>query len=96
MTKVIYRTFKRHGDVIALFPEIAADRDGNFCLSYQVNGEHAAASPTLPRVTRPATATEAKAMQAILQALGYRDLKQVKRVTLLMHKARYLNNQPTN
>jgi len=36
---VIFRRW-HNGDVIALFPEIPADRDGHYCMSYERVGQH--------------------------------------------------------
>jgi hypothetical protein len=40
--KVVFRKF-REGDIIALFPRIPADINGNMCESYQHIGQHGAA-----------------------------------------------------
>ena len=43
-TKVIFRQWPS-GEVIALFPELAADMVGNLCMSYQRVGQHGSALP---------------------------------------------------
>ena len=86
-TKVIFRTWKRTGEVIALFPEIPHDRAGDFCLSYMHTGQHGAASPCLDWITRPATPDESAPLRRELEGIGY-NLVPVLRVTFAMHKAR--------
>ena len=86
-TKVIFRTWRNTGEVIAIFPEIPHDRAGDFAESYMHTGQHGAASPTLPRVTRPATETEAAPLKRELEAIGY-NLAPVLRVSFRMDKAR--------
>lgn len=89
-TPVIFRTFKSLGDTIAIFPTIAFDRAGNFCMSYMHTGQHGAASPMgteFARITRPATAEEIATLTAELVRIGYK-LRPVRRVSYAMHKAR--------
>jgi len=88
-TKTIYRTFHT-GDVIALFPEIPADRHGQHCMSYQTIGQHGAASPDLSHCTRAATTDEIRPLRAELERAGY-VIHEVKRVTAAMHRARFAN-----
>lgn len=71
-TIVIFRKFApRHGgEVIALFPEIAADMSGNM-QSYMHTGQHGAASPDLGRTLRLASPEEYAPIAAELTRLGY-------------------------
>lgn len=86
-TKVIYRTFKSGGDVIALFPEVPFDAVGDFCESYQHVGQHGAASPVLTASTRAALPGEIEPLRKELERLGY-NLKPYRRVSFEMHKKR--------
>lgn len=86
-TKVIFRTFRKGGDTLAMFPEIPADAMGDFCQSYQHVGQHGAASPSLPGVTRPATPEETAPLRRELEAIGYA-LEPRAKVSFAMHKAR--------
>jgi hypothetical protein len=85
-TKTLFRTFHT-GDVIALFPEIPADRHGHHCASYQAIGQHGAASPDLSHCTRPATPDEIAPLAAELERIGY-TIAPVCRVSSAMHQAR--------
>jgi len=67
------------GDVIALFPDIEADRKGNIS-SYMRIGQHAAASPLLLRETEEAKLSEWLPLYRELVQIGY--------------KMRVLNSQP--
>ena len=71
-TVVIFRTYRRDGDTIALFPELPADLSPHHCLSYQSVGQHGAASCYLDPDTRPATRAEAAKLAAELRRIGYR------------------------
>lgn len=78
VTRVIFRAWRRDGEVIALFPDIP-EHDG-LCLSYLHVGQHGAADYSaltygrsghaLP--TRPAKPEEWAALAAELQDIGYR------------------------
>ncbi len=71
---VVFRKFPE-GDVVALFPEEAANPLGHI-LSYQSEGQHGAASPEL--VSELAEATEAEyqpLLQELIVKVGYTDLK---------------------
>ena len=59
-TKVIFRTFRKGGDVIAYFPEIPADRCPSHCMSYAHCGQHGAALAYWSGTTRPATPAEVR------------------------------------
>jgi hypothetical protein len=42
-TIVVFRKFRSGGDILALFPELAATHDGRYCESYQHVGQHSGA-----------------------------------------------------
>ena len=78
MLPVIYRTWKDHGDVMALFPTIP---ESNYCvMSYQHVGQHGGADYTgCIAMTRPATEEEYTPLHQELISIGYDDLKIYKR-----------------
>jgi hypothetical protein len=70
-TLVVFRVFKDHGDVVALFPELVLYTDGS-CESYQHIGQHGAADYThCIRISRAAPPKEYAALQAELNNIGY-------------------------
>lgn len=71
-TKVIFRSWPKEGDVIALFPALAGDSDPSTCLSYQTIGQHGAASVALMRTTKPATEKQIWKLLNELERIGYR------------------------
>jgi len=77
-TKVIFRMFG-DGQIIALFPEIAADHIGYFCQSYMHVGQHSAANPQIVNDTKPATPIEYAVLQDELERVVGYDLKIIKR-----------------
>ena len=86
-TKVIFRTFRASGDTIALFPEIPADRHGDFCQSHPQGARSPMGTEFVSR-TRQATEEEIAPLRAELEAIGYTELQTVHRVTFAMHRAR--------
>ena len=71
MDKVIFRKWP-NGDVIALFPQIAASVDGYLCQSYMTIGQHDGATPFLMyKGTKPAKPEEYEELMAELKQLGY-------------------------
>jgi len=88
ITKVIFRRWA-NGDVIALFPEIAATvGNPSHCLSYSRVGEHGAADLLgLTYKLKLATPAEYADTLVALTRRGYR-LKVIKRVTRAMFQAR--------
>lgn len=88
-TVVIFRWWQN--DVIALFPEIPADIDGKYCLSYQRMGQHSGADYMgIMQKSRPAKESEYANLLHELTTIGY-DLDIRKKLT---HKMRqnFLNN----
>ncbi len=79
-TKVMFRFWC--GDVIALFPEVAATMDPNYCTSYQRVGQHSSAHPALiVRQSRPATTEEYAALKRELERYPYEyDLEVIDRL----------------
>ena len=87
-TAVIFRTYKKEGDVIALFPELPADSSRHHCLSYQSIGQHGAASCCIDPDTRPATKQEAATLANQLRLIGYQ-LEVRKRLSRAMDSRRF-------
>lgn len=71
MTKVIFRKF-RNGEVIALFPQEPATRDGWECMSYMHVGQHGGADPMIVQNTKAAQPKEYAPLAAELLSIGYR------------------------
>lgn len=71
MTKVVFRKLK-DGQVIALFPQETASRDGYECMSYMHVGQHGSADPMIVHDTKPATPREYAPLVAELLSIGYR------------------------
>lgn len=70
-TKVIFRVFKKGGDVLALFPEEPCDNKGGV-MSYQRLGQHSGADYAhCIQATRPATPEEYAPLQKELEGLGH-------------------------
>jgi len=71
ITKVIFRKFP-DGDVIAIFPQIAADSSGYHCLSYMKVGQHSACDPLgIVRKTKLATRRDFEPLEMELASIGY-------------------------
>ena len=71
--KVVFRKFPE-GDVIALFPDELADSRGNI-LSYQIAGQHGAASPLLVDDLDEAIEDEFSGLlKELIHQAGYTDL----------------------
>ena len=71
-TLVVFRVFRSGGDVIALFPDIAATRNPVYCESYQHVGQHGAAHYTgCMKASRPALPEEYASLVAELQSPPY-------------------------
>lgn len=86
-TIVIFRT-DREGVVFALFPELPADNEGQFCTAYQHIGQHCAADFCLCIAnSRPAKANECADLFEELERCGYH-LEVHQRATAIMHERR--------
>ena len=73
MIKVAFRKYP-DGDVLALFPEVKADENGNI-MSYQTVGQHGGASPDLLTELPQASEKEAqKLIGELIYSVGYDDL----------------------
>lgn len=79
MTKVIFRYDKKADEVLAVFPELGSRV--NYCvLCYAHIGQHFEASHTqIIETTQPATIGQYSALLAELVAVGYDDLRVMKR-----------------
>lgn len=86
-TSVIFRTYKKGGDVIAIFPELPADSSRYHCLSYQSIGQHGAASCCIDPDTRPSTKEEVETLSRELRQIGY-DLDVRRRLSRAMDSRR--------
>jgi hypothetical protein len=71
-TTVIFRADRKNGEVLALFPEIPADSQGNITMYVHV-GQHGAADyQTAMKTTRPAKLKEYASLLKELQQIGYK------------------------
>lgn len=79
MAKVVFRYDKKADEVLAVFPELG-DR-ANYCvLCYAHIGQHFEAShPEIIATTQPAIESQYSALLAELVAVGYDDLRVMKR-----------------
>jgi hypothetical protein len=79
---VLFRTFLKTGDVIALFPLEPASVDGWQCDSYMHIGQHGGATTHICRrpYTRPSTPKEICNLACELRGLGYRLVRAYRRV----------------
>ena len=73
-TLVVFRKFKKGGDVIALFPYEPGTNDPQMMMSYMHVGQHSSASMDLTRSTTPAKPDEYKDLQSELKRVGYKKL----------------------
>ena len=87
MTKVIFRKFK-NGEVIALFPQEPATRDGWECMSYMHVGQHGSADPFVVNHTKPAMPWEYSELYKELKSIGYNDLAVCKKFNRQDYKVR--------
>jgi hypothetical protein len=70
-TIVIFRKYPK-GDILAIFPEIPADRWGTECMAYQHIGQHGGGDCNLMmRATKPAKVSEYKDLKRELEMIGY-------------------------
>ena len=87
-TLVVYRRWKDTADIIALFPEIVADIDGLYCLSYEHVGQHGGADyHSVIQHTLPVTSKERAGLARELTLIGY-DLKPIQRASFRSHERR--------
>ncbi len=72
VTPVVFRVYKKGGDVLALFPYMKWDTRGN-CGSYQRIGQHGGAHYGHNiRATRPASPADYAPLARELRGMGYR------------------------
>ena len=77
-TDVIFRKYKKGGDIIALFPYMVENGRGDV-MSYEKIGQHAGANyDAVMTMTKPATKTQYKPLAVELTQIGYK-LKVIKR-----------------
>jgi hypothetical protein len=88
--KVLFRKWRDgEREVVALFPEIPADREGDLCESYMHVGQHGAADPRIvTHDTRAANPEEYRSLLRELGQIGYTHLKVVERITPVMNEKR--------
>jgi len=85
---VVFRRWKDTGDVIALFPELPADLDGDHCDAYEHIGQHGGADyHGVIQQTIPCSLNDAAALAQELRTTGYK-LRPIKRVGRVHHEAR--------
>ena len=78
-TPVVFRKWN-NGDIIALFPMIQADNQGLLCTSYMHIGQHGGASYwRVIAQTVPATPAEYADLLVELKAIGYDNLRVMRR-----------------
>lgn len=71
-TKVLFRKFKKGGDIIAIFPQEPWTNDPHTCISYQHLGQHGQCSPDLLRdITVTAKPEEYAPLWRELVSIGY-------------------------
>jgi len=69
-TTVIFRRFKC-GQIVAIFPYEAWDRNGLYCTSYMHEGQHGAAGYNLNGCTTLAKPDEFADLKRELESIGY-------------------------
>ncbi len=80
MTKVVFRKFRKGGEVIALFPDEPWNPDAGTVTSYMHVGQHSDADyDHVVALTRPAREHECQPLLAELKSIGYDDLRVMKR-----------------
>ena len=72
-TLVIFRKYKKGGDILALFPDEPADTAGMHCTCYEHCGQHGSANykHCMDVLTVPATPAEYADLKAELERVGY-------------------------
>lgn len=87
-TLVIFRRWRDTGGIIALFPELPADYQGQFCDAYEHVGQHGGADyHGVLQATRAVSIDEARDLITELTRIGYR-LKPIKRASQRVHESR--------
>lgn len=84
---VLFRKYPE-GDILAIFPEIPADRFGYECTVYQHLGQHGGGDcQGMMQATKPAKPSEYKALKRELESIGY-ELEVRERITPKMREKR--------
>ena len=85
---VVFRRWRDSGSVIALFPEIPADIQGRYCVSYEHIGQHGAADYNgVILATTPVNPREYADLAEELRRIGY-NLRPIKRASCQHHDRR--------
>src|SRR4051812_38686873 len=85
---VVFRRWREHGDIIALFPEIPSDINGWYCDAYEHVGQHGGADyHGVVQATKPVALEDAADLIQELQRIGY-ILRPIKRASYRHHEAR--------
>lgn len=85
---VIFRVFRKDGDVIAFWPAVSASTIHDYCQSYQHIGQHGGADYAgCLSITRLATPKEYKDLLAELKQIGYKP-NVIKRATIQHRRVR--------
>ena len=79
-TKVVFRKWRKDGDVIALFPDEIWNEAQKLIASYQHIGQHSGAEyHTVISRTKPAKPGEYAGLLTELESIGYQNLRVMKR-----------------
>ncbi len=85
---VVFRRWRDTGDVVALFPEMPADLQGQYCESYEHIGQHGAADYFgVIQDTTPVGPRECAELAEELRRIGY-NLRPIKRACWRHHERR--------
>lgn len=93
MTKVVFRKFRKGGEVIALFPEEPWNPDAGTVTSYMHVGQHSDADyDHVVAISRPAREDEYRPLLAELKSIGYDDLHVMKRYRPRFNQSQILHS----
>jgi hypothetical protein len=79
-TKVIFKKHRDTGEIVAFFPAIAHDVNGQYMVCYAHIGQHSSSCMGYFRECIPATQEEYASLKAELESLGY-TLKIARKIT---------------
>ena len=83
MTKVVFRFDKKAGKVLAIFPEFGNGVNYRLTCYAHIGRHFVALYPHIIETTQPATESQYRELLAELVAIGYDDLRVVKRCKLI-------------
>lgn len=87
-TPIVFRRWRDGGGIIALFPEIPTDINGQFCEAYEHVGQHGGAHyHGVIQATVPVSKADAASLAAELRRIGY-SLTIIKRASRTLHERR--------